>query len=390
MQTKNGGEGVNFLKDTYIDKKTGRVKDRNWKGRKKASLLMSESYKRIGDISKGVRMGQCSSYMAYKKYSEHDRKLKDANFCRCRLCPMCMWRRSRKVYQQVAKIMDYLEEHKEYKYIFLTVTFRNMVGEDLPKAIDAFMESFKRMTNSKEFKKAAKGFFRALEVRKKYDREDYHPHIHVIIAVDKRYFEKKDKQSGYMNHDEWMSLWRRCAKLDYDPWVDIRKVKEKVEKIKNENGEIEKVKSVKGAVAEVSKYCTKSTDIIIDVDEVYFHGSSESDKGKYYKNRRNGRELYESFKKEFEDYADKILPVMDMALKGRRLVSFGGIFKEVHKLLNLDNPEDGDLIHESDEIPREDLDYIVETYVWSYGYKNYIQIHPETESEEMHSEGLCN
>jgi len=378
MQIKNGGEGVNFLKDTYIDKKTGRTKDRNWKGRKKASLLMSESYKRIGETSKGVRVGQCGNYLEFKVYSEFERKLKNANFCRCRLCPMCMWRRSRKVYQQVAKIMDYLEEQKEYKYIFLTVTFRNMVGDDLPKAIDAFMESFKRMTNSKEFKKAAKGFFRALEVRKKYDREDFHPHIHVIIAVDKRYFEKKDKQSGYMNHDEWMNLWRRCANLDYDPWVDIRKVKEKVQKIKNKNGEVEKIKSIKGAVAEVSKYCTKSTDIIIDVDEVYFYGTKESDKGKYHKTKRGKpNELYEHFKKEFEDYADEILPIMDKALKGRRLLSFGGIFKEIHKLLNLDNPEDGDLIHENDDIPREDLAYIVETYVWAQGYQNFIQIHPE-------------
>jgi hypothetical protein len=33
----------------------------------------------------------------------------------------------------------------------------------------------------------------------------------------------------------------------------------------------------------------------------------------------------------------------------KRLISYGGLLKEIHKELNLDDAEDGDLIHTDDE-----------------------------------------
>lgn len=66
---------------------------------------------------------------------------------------------------------------------------------------------------------------------------------------------------------------------------------------------------------------------------------------------------------------------MNDSLKNRRLTAFGGEFKKVHKLLNLDDAEKDDLINtdnEEDEI-REDIESVIERYRWHIGIKQYIK-----------------
>jgi plasmid rolling circle replication initiator protein Rep len=360
MQTRE----VKFLVDKYITRK-GKEKERPWRSNKKMSTLLAESYLRIEEISKAARVKQCGAFLDFKKFPDGTKKLDHANFCKARLCPMCAWRRSRKVYGQTSKIMDYFTEHYEYEYVFLTVTFRNMSGNDLPKAIDDFMEGFNRMTKTKEFKKLSKGFFRALEVRKNFNREDFHPHMHVIIAVGKSYFHKGGA-SGYLSHEGWKELWRKCANLDYDPWVYI-------EKIKPDDGEkTEGERTFGGAVAEVSKYCTKGTDFIKDPDEIVYCDTNVKVKD------MSNTSLYEQLKKMLQDYTDEMVFILDGALKGRRLISYGGKFKEVHRLLNLDDPTEGDLINaDCEKELNPELEYVMEHYRWGSGYMNYIQYEPE-------------
>lgn len=55
-----------------------------------------------------------------------------------------------------------------------------------------------------------------------------------------------------------------------------------------------------------------------------------------------------------------------------RLASFGFIFKDVHRKLNLDDAEDGNLTNtDNDEELREDLSSIILRYQWNIGIKNY-------------------
>ena len=61
-------------------------------------------------------------------------------------------------------------------------------------------------------------------------------------------------------------------------------------------------------------------------------------------------------------------------MANRRLTAFGGILKEYHKKLNLDDAEDGDLVNTDNEELREDLEYIIERYSWNIGYKQYLRV----------------
>jgi len=352
-------DDVVFLTDKRPDKK-GKLKERPWRAHKRISSLLSESYGRIGEYGKAYYCADCGSRLDFKIFSDGSKTLHNASFCRVRLCPMCAWRRSLKIFGQVSKVMDYLSEDCNYKYIFLTFTVKN-VGDDLSKSIDALMLAWKQLGKRKEFRKVSQGSFRALEVKKRIERTDYHPHIHAIVMVNKSYF---TENSVYLSHAEWQSLWRQCANLDYDPQVDVRVVKPDEKKGDDtiaQSDATQKVATYSEAVAEVAKYAVKGSEFILDARQM------AKDVGLSIES--NG---YKQLEKFCRAYTDEVVTVLDSALKGRRLVSFGGKMREVHKLLNLDDPEDGDLINTDNEDIRDDLGYVIETYRWHIGYMNYV------------------
>lgn len=331
---------INDVKDkVLIDvNKDGKVVD--WQGKKIRTLELAESYRRLGQAfeSKHYRVKDCGTYLEYKRFKEdNSMKLNLANFCKVRLCPMCAWRRSLKIYGQVSKVMDHLSINGDYEYLFLTLTISNCTGDELKDSIDLLMNGFNKMTRRKIFKDSVKGFFRALEITHNINInsssfDTYHPHFHCILVVNKSYF---TDTKIYISQKDWTSLWKSCLGIDYTPIVDIRKFKD----IKGQG--------VSKSVAEVAKYTVKDNDYIIHDDVT---------------------------NEVIEHLTDDAVFILDQALAHRRLTAFGGILKEIHQLLNLDDTEDGDLVNTDNEELREDLEYIIEAYHWHIGYKAYIRI----------------
>jgi Plasmid rolling circle replication initiator protein and truncated derivatives len=71
---------------------------------------------------------------------------------------------------------------------------------------------------------------------------------------------------------------------------------------------------------------------------------------------------------------DSAVMILDKALASRRLVAFGGELKKIHKSLNLDDTENGDLVNTGDdEERREDLDFVIEHYQWHIGLHQYFK-----------------
>ena len=324
-----------FLDDSRIaaiDKATGEaiIKTNNWQGKKINNLELANSYKRIyantDKEKKFIKVKDCSTFLEFKFYVDsQERKLHASNFCKDRLCPICNWRRSLKVYSQASSVMKVAV--KDYEFLFLTLTQKNVKSEDLEEEINHMMKAFKKLTKRKEFKNAVHGFFRALEITYNKKRDDYHPHFHVILAVKPSYFKKKD----YLKQDDWCRLWQESMKLDYKPTVDIRKFKTSTDK------ELSK------SVAEATKYTVKDADYLV-------------------KNRNGKLNL---------DKTDKVVKTLSESLAYRRLIAWGGILKDIHKSLNLDDAEVGDLVI----IDGEDVEggrFIIERYRWSVGMSNYV------------------
>ena len=147
---------------------------------------VAESYKRLGFQNRSINVQKCGTDLWYHVTPDTPPKLYKANFCKDRLCPMCGWRRTKKIFGQLSKIMDKLDE--EYKFVFVTLTVRNCSSDELKEQIQALYKAFDLFNHYKEVKQAFKGYFRALEITRQ--REDirlksteWHPHFHVIYAV---------------------------------------------------------------------------------------------------------------------------------------------------------------------------------------------------------------
>ena len=312
----------------------------DWQGKKLKTIELADSYRRLGEPfnNKSIRVRDCGTFLEFKRFiDDNTLRLNQANFCKVRLCPMCSWRRSLKIYGQVSKIMDEVVKNEDLEFLFLTLTTRNCEGKDLSSTIDNIFDGFRKLTRRKKFKESIKGHFRALEVTHNLNVysdwfDTYHPHLHIILVVNKSYFKLPNY---YITQKEWTTLWKQSLKAAYNPLVHVTKVKD------TNNKGIEKI------VAETAKYTVKSDDYIIREDV---------------KN-----EIIESM-------TDDAVYILDKALAHRRLTAFAGILKEYHKELNLDDMEDGDLVNTDNEELREDLEYIIERYSWNIGYNQYLKL----------------
>lgn len=304
------------IDDTRITAELQEEIDSCFQPKKEKTLILSHLYDELGLDGRFLRVADCGTYLEFRLSEDAQKKLHRANFCRDRLCPMCNWRRSKKIFAQNSRIMDVLQSDG-YQFLFLTLTVRNCSGDDLSKTVHGLFDGFYNLLKKFRYKRFRSicGSFRSLEVTRNLIDGSFHPHLHVILAVRPDYFAK-----GYILTSEWSKLWRSCCDLVYDPIVDIRKIKPDS-------------RGIAGAVAEVSKYAAKDSD--------YLTGS-------------------------FEDMKSSVVAFLS-SLSGRRLIGRTGCFKKVAQQLNLDDAETGDLVHVEAEPLRADVAYAVVRYFWRCG-----------------------
>lgn len=77
--------------------------------KKALGMELSRVYELLCLYRRADRVSQCGSYLDFGILPDGTKKLVKANFCRDRLCPLCNWRRSLKLYSQVSQVMDVLE-----------------------------------------------------------------------------------------------------------------------------------------------------------------------------------------------------------------------------------------------------------------------------------------
>lgn len=311
-------EIIQNQEEVLLDKnKNG--KDRNWRGRKILSLKLADVFKELHYKDSLIeRVQTCGDVLRFIKNQDGSLKLYQAYFCKNKLCPMCNWRRSMKYSYQTSRIVDEaIKQSSKGRFLFLTLTVKNVEGSDLNKTLTSLTKSFDRLFKRVKVQRNLLGYLRSVEVTHNEDDNTYHPHIHVLMMVRPSYF--SGKGNNYISHKEWGEMWSQSLKVDYTPMVDIRTVKEKG-------------KGLKGAVLETAKYPTKP--IKLDID-----------------NKQVVNDLYNG-------------------LYRKRQLGYGGLFKTIKKQLALDDAENGDLIHTSDD--KETLSKGTEIVaIWNANKQNY-------------------
>jgi plasmid rolling circle replication initiator protein Rep len=258
-------------------------------------------------LSGQERFKDCANWIEFYANREADKlKVHQANFCKNRFCPLCAWRQAKKDALKISVLMKYIEQEHGKAFVFVTLTAPNVRAEDLKDEISRYNKAFKKMVERKAFKKINQGYIRKLEITYNAERNDYHPHFHVTFAVNPSYFKSRD----YIKQETWLNEWRDVMNDQSITQVDVRKVK------KNENGK---------EVNELAKYAAKDSDYT------------------------KSQEVFDAFY---------------IALKGRQVLTYNGLFKEANKLFKADKL--------NSYIDIDETEY-VQLLLYRWGLKEYVE-----------------
>jgi hypothetical protein len=151
-----------------------------------------------------------------------------------------MWKA--KAYKVLPRIV---EKYPKHRWLFLTLTQKNVPITELRETLVNMNRAFQRLSQLKAF--PAVGWLRATEVTHGRDGKA-HPHFHCLLMVPPGYFSGKN----YLKQTEWVSMWRKSMRLDYNPVLDVQAVKQGSQPME--------------LVPELLKYCTKESDLARDRD----------------------------------------------------------------------------------------------------------------------------
>jgi plasmid rolling circle replication initiator protein Rep len=200
----------------------------------------------------------CGTFLDFRKCREEGKTvyhLAGANFCRQRVCPMCQFRRSERMFAETLRVVKHLEE--QYRFIHLVLTIPNaQSGQELREGIQILFKGFNKLMQYKQCRGAFKGVLRCLEVSMNPDNGTFHPHLHCLIAVNISYFHDT---KAYVSYNTLRELWTKAVKAaiasvpfdaswatsDYLLQISVRACK-KYDYV---------------GVAEVCKYCVKPLDV---------------------------------------------------------------------------------------------------------------------------------
>lgn len=336
--------------------------ERPWAKWKREATGLADIYEVLGcdpenpqaarDLDKARRISECANYTEFQRHTPDESHsapwltLHTANFCRNRLCPMCSWRRSLKMGAQAREVVAEANRVKSsrdgvvYKWLFVTFTVKNVPGDELGTTIDLLHKAAHNMSKNKRWKAAVKGWLRATEITHNTDSKSasfdtFHPHLHMLLCVNSRYF----KSADYIPQKEWKAMWEHYAGLNYDSQVNVKAVKDL-----DSDKTAESKTSLSGALTEVTKYVCKPQGII----------------------------TWEN-----PEMAVRTVRTLDRMLDGRRLTSWGGVLKEAAQKLKLDSIETGDLVHVESTSEDADANKIAEyvAYNWAVGVSDYLKFY---------------
>jgi plasmid rolling circle replication initiator protein Rep len=202
------------------------------------------------------RMSSCADLLRFAAHTNHETgeygiRLRSAQFCKVRHCPVCEWRRSMKnTARFFTALPEILRQYPRHRFLFLTLTVANCEPDQLRVTLADMSKAWKRMSERKDF--PAVGFIRSTEVTRSKTGQA-HPHYHCILMVKPSYF-----GAGYVKKTDWAFRWKSALRVDYLPVVDVRKIEPKQEG-----------QTIEGAIVETLKYSIKVEDALQNPQWLY-------------------------------------------------------------------------------------------------------------------------
>lgn len=238
-------------------------RDAVWDVHRSEAQAVEAIYASVDEFERyAQRIRKCSGFLRFAWVVDTDTgeltlRLREAEFCRVRHCPVCQWRRSLMWLARFYEALPRLElDYPAVRWLFLTLTVRNCDVRDLRATLRSMNQSWHRFVKLREFRQVL-GWVRTTEVTRGI-HSTAHPHFHCLLMVPPGYF----KGGSYITQSRWVQLWRQAARLDYDPVVDVRVVKCKGLPVGSSSHHL----ALRHAAAETLKYAVKPSDMVADPD----------------------------------------------------------------------------------------------------------------------------
>ena len=220
----------------------------------------------------------CGSYITMTATADNAVKITAANFCRQRLCAVCAWRRQARFVATTYPALELLTNNG-FTLLFVTLTVKNVCQDKIGEATNELSEAYTRLNRS-AICSGVQGYVRSIEVTFNQDTETWHPHIHAIWIMPADY---SPIHPEYISQPALIKAWRKALRAGYNPNVDIRMLRP--------------TKLGTQPYIEAIKYALKPADL-----------TAEQTAALYY------------------------------ALKGKRLISFGGLLAHLRQALSEHDP----------------------------------------------------
>lgn len=303
---------------------------------KQQNLILSRAFKDLCWEKYAERSSVCMSWQEWLECVAnpfHPRSLSATHFCKIRLCPCCQKRRSFKAGEtMLAVAKEALNRQPTMKFLFLTLTVPNVELSALRDTLTHITQSWNRLMNRKKVKRIIKGYHRAIEITYNSERDNYHPHMHVILAVNSNYFKTED----YIPHDSWLKMWHESTKQPEITQVDIRTIRE--------GGKFNR--RLESAVSEACKYSLKAFNFKRERTGKYKGRIINPVHRKMFKNLIENKIQIDYgfpehiFIRETREATAKAVEGLTNAIHGKKFTHYGGIFKDIKNDLQLEDGEE--------------------------------------------------
>ena len=239
----------------YVCEFVGGNKWKRYRAKKIRSNHVGKAYNNLGEHDKYFaklhqRMANCGRILPVDVWDTGHRTIgKGVRFCGLRTCPGCQSLRADFMFGTLVQLVEeYLKRHPNKVPLLVTLTAPNCEQDKLGEQVSWISEAWKRLRNRQDkVSDLFRDSFRSLEVTNNQPKRQFHPHMHVLVFVDKYYFSRSNLD--YVNQGELAEAWSQSLGEGVKAIVDIRAIKA------TNRAEL------LGALREVSKYVTKEGTI---------------------------------------------------------------------------------------------------------------------------------
>lgn len=168
-------------------------------------------------IQKSRRMG-CGRWAKMAHNVERSRaEIIDTRLCGLRTCPICAKITANRNERRITKTLQDAEAKKVsrdgagYKLLGITYTVPNCTGDKLRAELQNIGRAVRSILQGNKDRNRitaiTKGYVYSLEVTRNHETGLYHPHVHIVLAVNASYGKGKE----YLTKAEWAEIWAKYS-----------------------------------------------------------------------------------------------------------------------------------------------------------------------------------